>query len=1833
MSEPPSIPSNPPRTLWRNLVELLRSRAAAEPERLAYRFLLDGESDEALVTYAELDRGARTAAARLQGATAAGERALILCQPGLNYVTAYFGCLYAGVVAVPVYAPHATRLERAVEKLRGIVRSCRPATLLTTAAYVPWAEALLLGDADFRGLRLVAVDALPAEAEAEWQPPAVEAETLAFLQYTSGSTAEPKGVMVSHGNLLHNLEMIRRGFGVGRDSSIVSWLPPYHDMGLIGGILQPLYAGAPATLMSPMQFLQRPLRWLAAVSRYGATISGGPNFAYDLCVQKCSAEDIAGLDLHRWQVAFNGAEPIRAETLERFAAAFAGSGFRRQAFFPCYGLAEATLMVSCGSPASEERFAAAALERDAAIAMPAEEPAVRRLVGSGAPADGLQVVIADPQTAEPRGDDAVGEIWVAGPSVAHGYWGRPDESEATFAARLAGGDGPFLRTGDLGFLHGGELFVTGRRKDLIIVRGRNLYPQDVERTVEACHPALRSAAGAAFAVEVAGEERLVVVHELARSQRRAPAEEVVAAVRAAVGAEHDVAVHAVALLKPGTLPKTSSGKVRRRATRDLFLAGELETLGGWEATPADAAATDGATMGGAAEEPLDNAAAIARWLRARVAARLGILAEAIAIEAPAARVGLDSLQAVEMTHEIERALGLPLPMETFLGEASLEQLAADLHARLLDREATAEAATIAASASTAATASTAASSVATASAATTPSADHQPSRGQRALWFLHQLAPESAAYNIARTLVVRGPLDADALERAFQLLVDRHPALRTTFAAAPEGPRATIADRLELKIERVHAAEWNEAIVAARLVEEAERPFDLERGPLLRISLLARSRGEHLLLVVVHHIVADFWSLALLLDELRLAYPAIAAGEAVALPARGGDYRHYVAWQEGMLGGADGEQLFAWWRDRLAAPPADLELPIDHPRPRVQGFRGGVSSFVVEPDVVRQLAALARAEGVTFYTLLLAAFQTLLHRYTGQTDLVVGSPTTGRSRAGFADVVGYFVNPLPLRADLAGDPPFLDLLRRVHGGVLDAFAHQDYPFPLLVERLQPERAGGRHPYFQTMFALQKAARLDELGLTALELGDRAAEMPVGDLTFAAWPLEQRIAQFELVLTMGECGDGMLGSFEYDSDLFAAPTVERLASHFSNLLASIAAGPEQPLSSLELLGEDEWRRALVDWNDTRLEQPPATLHGLFAAQAARTPDAIAVLADDGRALTYGELDARASVLAHRLRALGVGPEALVGIAVERSFEMLVGLLAILEAGGAYVPLDPGYPRDQLRLMVEDARLELLLTQSHLAAAMGELGPRLLLLDGPDSGLLTREAAPPLPDDVTEDNLAYVIFTSGSTGRPKGVMATHRGVCNHLRWMQSALPLHAGDRMLQKYSFNFDASVCELFAPLLAGASLLLARPGAQADAAYLVELVATRGVTVLDLVPALLEVLLDEPGFAACNKLRRVVCGGEALSASLRRRFAERCRAYGIDAELYNAYGPTEATIGSTCGRCDCEASDTPGATTPIGRPIANTTVYLLDDRMQPVPVGARGELYIGGTGVARGYLHNPAATAERFVPDAFSRKPGARLYRTGDLGRHLADGSIELFGRRDDQVKVRGFRVEPAEVEAALLAHERVREAVVLAADAPAGGKQLVAYVVPRAGAAPLLPGELRAHLEGRLPRPLLPAAYAVLDGLPLAPGGKVDRRALLRLPVVPVDGEASYAPPRHAVDEVVAALWVELLGVPRVGIADEFFALGGHSLLATQLVSRVRQLFGVELPLRALFEAPTVAGLADAILAAETQPGRSEKIARAFQRVQGMSAEEAKRLLAQKRAQQAPLELAKEPA
>jgi amino acid adenylation domain-containing protein/non-ribosomal peptide synthase protein (TIGR01720 family) len=1702
--------------------EILESRAAQRGEHPAYVFLSYGETGvaEERFTYAELDARARAIGASLAAAGAGGERVALLLPPGPDFIASFFGCLYAGAVAVPALPP---RPRGADPRLSAICRDARPRVALTTAEKLPVLERAA---AEIPELAAAFRMALATEGTADWRRPDLHPETLAFLQYTSGSTSSPKGVMVSHGNLLHNEELIRRTFEQSSDSVVLGWLPLHHDMGLIGTVLQPLYTGSVCYLMTPGAFLQRPARWLEAISRYRATTSGGPNFAYELCVRKVGAAEREGLDLSSWEVAFNGAEPVRAGTLRRFAKAFAPCGFRAAAFRPCYGLAEATLLVSGWREEGEPRVCALdaeALERhevlDAGDALRSRE-----LVSCGL---GLQTVLAvDPESGDPCSPGRVGEIWVVGPSVAQGYWERPEETVATFGARLADGTGPFLRTGDLGFISEGEVFLTGRLKDLIILRGRNHYPQDLELTAERSHADLRAGGGAAFAIDLAGEERLVIVHEVARhavaGMDAGKTGEIAAAVRQAVAVEHEVSVAEVVLIRPETLPRTSSGKVRRRACRDLYLQGGLRVVGASRLLPA--IADEDPRSGSEVGSP--------DWLRRVFAAAARIDPGRVDPELPLSAAGLDSLAAVELKQTVEEAAGVSLSLEDLLEGMTLRELerrVAGGEALVRTREET--------------------------GVATDAAGEHPLSWNQRSLWFLHRLAPESSAYNIAGAARLVAS-SSEALGRALEALVDRHPMLRATFADTPGGPVQRVAERAAAGFEIVDAAGWSDAEVDARLHVEAFRPFDLAAGPLLRAVLLRRE-DEDFLAFAVHHVAADFWSMAVLARELG----TLVAGEIPPPPQA--LYTDFARRQERRLASPEGERLWEHWRECLAQVP-QLDLPTDRPRRPVRTLRGGARTLPPSPERAEAVHRLAAAQGCTPFVALLAAWQAVLSRWSGEESFLTGAPMAGRSAREWGEVVGYFVNLVPLRADLSGDPAAGELLARTRGTVLDALAHQDLPFALLTERLQPERDPSRPPLVAAMLTYEKAPAPELAALAAFAVGVPGVRLDLGGLVLESLPLAPPAAQLDLSLTAAEWDAGLAFSLQWDADLFDATTAGRMLGHLDRLLAGLAGmapADPRPVAELPLLGEAERHQVLAEWNDTAVSRFPGLLvHGLFEVQAARTPAAPAVTFQ-GKTLTYAELDARAGRLARHLRRLDCGPESRVGVALERSLDLIAVLLGVLKAGAAYVPLDPDYPRERLAFVLEDAAPQVLITETGLRAALPAApGTAVLCLDDEALGDAV-DQDPGAPDPGDDRQLAYVLYTSGSTGRPKGVGVPHRALVNFLGSMRRTPGFSPGERLLAVTSLSFDIAALEIFLPLTVGGCVELASREEAADGALLAARLRASGATVLQATPAAWRMLLDagwtgDPGL-------RALCGGEAMPRDLAASLAACAR------ELWNLYGPTETTVWSSAARVRPEEA----GPVSIGRSIAETQIHLLDRQLRTVPLGAPGELWIGGAGLARGYLGRPDLTAERFLPNPFASEPGGRLYRTGDLARHLPGGRMEVLGRIDHQVKVRGFRIELGEIEAVLAALPGVREAVVVVW-ADGSDPRLVAYVTGEPTAE-----ELRRSLRERLPESMVPAAFLTLPALPLTPNGKVDRKAL---PAPEWQrAEEGWLAPRTPVEEVLAGIWAEVLGLERVGMADHFFELGGHSLLATRVMSRLRGALGVEVPLRDLFAAPRLADFA----------------------------------------------------
>ncbi|MCC7367465.1 MAG: amino acid adenylation domain-containing protein [Chloroflexi bacterium] len=2442
---------------------MLRWRAEHQPEARAYTFLVDGESVEATLTYADLDRKARAVGAYLQARGAVGERVVLVCPPGLEYTAAYWGCLYAGAIAVPSYPP---RLTRTTDALLAIIRDSGASIALTTAQTVEAVSRDLARAPDLAHLTLTTVEALTEEATAErrhdasdWRHPGVGRESLAFLQYTSGSTGTPKGVMVSHGNLIANMTAAWDVVAMRPDSRPLSWLPPYHDMGLISGVIHPIFVGLNGLLMTPAAFIQRPARWMKAISHYGVTHTGGPPFAYDYCLRKIAPEQLAGVDLSTWTTAYVGAEPIRVATLRQFAERFGPYGLRSSALYPCYGMAEATLMVSGGphisTPVALE-VEPAALERG--TVQPAQGDAARPLAGCGQPLDDTTVVIADPErlTGCPAGQ--VGEIWVSSPAVALGYWNQPEVSAATFRAhRSDTGDGPYLRTGDLGFLHDGQVYVTGRHKDLIILKGKNHYPQDIEATVERSHPALRPAGVAAFSVDDAQGEQLVVVQEIeAAYARRLDADAVTGAIRAAVAQTHDAPLAAVALVRPGSILKTSSGKIRRRACRQAFLDGTLSTVAVWSQPGFDpvrmAASPDGKSDTTTSDltdlddtsEPQPSTEEIGRWLVERVAAALQVGPGAIDVREPFVRYGLTSVEAVGLSGELEAWLGRRLPPTVAYDYPSVEALARrlgpewteeapeplapppaadepiaivgvgcrlpgadgpdalwrllhdgvdaisevpadrwsveDLHDpdadapgkivartggfldrvdgfdadffRIAHREATrmdpqqrlllevcwealedagqvvdrlagsqtgvfmgicssdyarlhigsgavdeidaysgtgvassiavgrisyllglngpnlavdtscssslvavhlacqslrggesslalaggvnlilapetslfltkahalapdgrcktfsaaadgygrgegcgvvvlkrlsdaradgdrvlaiirgsavnhdghtngltapngpAQEAVVRAALARAgvapadvtyieahgtgtplgdpievqalgavlgagrpagrpvalgsiktnighlegaagvagllkvvasldhgqipphlhlerpspyipwaelpfeaptrltpwtgvegrriagvsafgfsgtnahvvvegdgskdgrrASASSAEPLVLPISARTpaalrafadayrtylgpagssdalediaytaclrrahhpcrlavvgatreelvraldaylrgeqhpglhvgaevgqagtvvtqTPHAlaasyvrgehvlwttlfpdggrcvrlprypwqrerfwiDSRPtearrdapppepavettalpdldlvafltdavaqslgrpatridadqpltdlgldslmamdlrnsvlrrlgvqlpltvflqgpsirdlsdvlvglqqgraseagpagaldvrpgepagddggllplSSGQQALWLTQKLAPSSTAYHILFASRLTGPLDAAAMETAVHQLVARHESLRTGYLLAEDGrPFQRIDPTGHAAFAVLPADSLSDSELRARIAADADTAFDLEQGPLLRVTVYRRGPNGYVLALVVHHIAVDFWSVEVLVGELRALYEAASLRQPAVLPEPT-PYSAFVRWQASLLAGPDGARLWAYWRRKLSGDLPVLSLPTDRPRPRVQTSRGALHDFTLSADLTVRLHRMARAEGATLYATLLAAYAAVLGRHTGQQDILIGSPMAGRGQADLARTVGYLVNFLPLRLDLTGGPSLRDLVRQARDTLLEALDHQDFPFSLLVERLQPTRDPGITPLVQTLFIWYRS------GLLEGAPGD--ADTP--GLELLTW--EQRGAPYDLMLLMSEVRGQLVGRLQYNADLFDADTMARLATHLGRLLESALADADRPVAEARMLTGAERVQQLYGWNDTAAPySSDACLPDLFEAQAARTPDAPAVIHGSDR-VTYRELNRRANGIARRLRALGVGRDILAGICLRRTPTLVAAILGVLKAGGAYVPLDPAYPPARVATMLDDARPAVVLAEQATVGALdGEAGgAACLLLDdlGPDSD--ADEANP--SRHGSPDDLAYVIYTSGSSGQPKGVMVPHRGPVALAAWAHEQVGAELLRGTLASTSVCFDLSVFELFAPLTVGGAVILVD-----SILHLPTAPAADRVTLVNTVPSALGALLRDYRLPA--SVRAVALAGETLPNALAQAAYQQP---GVEA-VYNLYGPTEDSVYSTWALIERGANHEP----TIGRPLPNRRAYILDDARQPVPLGVPGELYLGGVGVARGYLQQPTLTAERFLTDPFADDPDGRMYRVGDRARFRADGAIELLGRVDRQLKVRGFRIEPDEIEAALLRHPSVEQAAVIARPDHQGVAQLVGYVVARRNAIeetrdaePPTISELRRFLARTLPDYMTPSALVWLDELPRTPSGKIDRRALPEPSGNRPSLDVTYEPPRTVAEATLAAIWSEVLQVERVGIHDSFFDLGGASFASIAVAARANA-EGIPLTADLLFAYPTIAALSE--LAA--QPG-----------------------------------------
>jgi amino acid adenylation domain-containing protein len=1353
----------------------------------------------------------------------------------------------------------------------------------------------------------------------------------------------------------------------------------------------------------------------------------------------------------------------------------------------------------------------------------------RGAIPIGRPIANTEIYILDEQL-QPAAAGEAGELYIGGAGVGRGYLNLPDLTAEKFIAHPFNSkeNARLYRTGDWArFRADGQIEFLGRHDNQVKLRGFRIELGEVE-AVLARHPAIRE--GAVLAREERSGNKRLVAYFVPRAT--APS---VSELRDFLAAHLPDYVVPSAFVQMPALPLTPNGKIDRRALPEPDES-RPELAINYEAprTPSESRLAE-------------------IWSEVLRLKPVGIRDNFF-------ELGGHSLLATQIVSRARREFKTELPLRALFEAPTVAEMAERIEATsVTDYHLTIPKLS-----------------------AGEQHRDRGPlSFAQQRLWFLDQLQPGSASYNIRRAFRVTGALDVEKFQRAIDAIVARHEILRTRIVSNEGRPMQVIAPFMQAAVEvtdisSLPAAEREiEALVLAKA--EGQRAFDLATGPLFRIKLIKLSDDAHLLLLSVHHSIGDGWSIGLLLGELANLYHAYSAGVNADLPPLQIQYADFAVWQRQWLQGDVLERKLVYWRAQLEDLPASLDLPADYSRPLVQSFRGAQESLVLPQALSNAIKTLSQQEGVTLFMTLLAAFQTLLFRHSGQDDIVVGSPIAGRTMIETERLVGSFVNTLVLRGDLSGDPSFRELLRRIREVALGAYTHQDVPFEKLVEDLHPDRSPDRSPLFQVMFALQNTP---------------VAELPMNGLKLTPLKLGSTTAKFDLTLDITEEADGLHASLEYNTDLFAPETINRLLAHFEVLLGGVVADPSQRITALPLLTEAERKQLLFDWNAGAAEFPAdACVQKLFEAWAEKNPQAIAAVFGDER-ITYGELNRRANQLAHYLRKQGVGPEVLVGISVERSLEMLVAIIGVLKAGGAYLPLDPMYPRDRIEFMLEDSGVALVLTQRRLVDQLPNNTAKLICLDSDWNAIAAESEENPLTESTPED-LAYVIYTSGSTGKSKGVMVTRASLANaYLAW-EKAYGLQSIRSHLQMASFSFDVFTGDLVRALCSGAKLVLCPQELLLSPKELYGLMRKEEIEAAEFVPVVLRPLiqhLDETN-QSLDFMKLVIAGSDTWYSDEYRRLLRFC---GPRTRLINSYGLTEATIDSTYFESDGLDLET-GALVPIGRPFANTRIYILDEQLQPSPVGVAGELFIGGAGVARGYLKRPELTMEKFIADPFSNGKQARLYRTGDWARYRADGQIEFLGRRDNQVKVRGFRIELGEVEAVLARHPAIKESVVVAREERTGTRRLVAYFVPR-DEAPTV-SEMRSLVSAQLPEYMVPSTFVELAAMPLTANGKINRRALPEPDDARPDLASGYEAPRTPIELKLAEIWSEVLQVESVGANDSFFELGGHSLLATQVVSRVRRAFEIELPLRSLFETPTVARLAETICQLELDAAEDEEL------------------------------------
>ncbi|MCF8479669.1 MAG: amino acid adenylation domain-containing protein [Rhodospirillum sp.] len=1670
--------------------------AANRPTDTAFEFAAAGDELHR-ISYGELDLRVSSLAAKLLATPRRDTRALIVCPPGFDYIVALLACFRGGIAAIPAYPP-ASRTH--IPRLAAIINDSRAGLVIVDGpnAYQNWLDYASSLPAGVSGIEIVSIQDASrgggVEKTCDPDASAVSDADIALIQYTSGSTGIPKGVLLTRAQITANLEMIRERFSLTKADHGALWLPPYHDMGLIGGVLAPLHVGFPALLMTPSSFVRNPLKWLHFISEKKATVAGGPDFGFVRCVNQLERQPDISLDLSSWKVAFTGAEPIRSSTLKAFSRAFDRFGFSEKAFLPCYGLAEATLIVSGASRDEGPTGREVSIEglHNGTVLPPSDDRDGRTLIGCGWPANGLDVKIVAPKDSRGLPPLQVGEIRIRGPSVSKGY---ANGHNACFMASVDGDQEPFLATGDLGFIdERGELFVCGRKSDLIIIRGRNVYPQDAEVAAERAIDA--SGAAAAFSIDTGESEKLVVLREIPRRLDMAP-ERVLAALRAAIFEAVGVQADEIALIKPNALPRTTSGKIRRRECGRLYQSGGFSPIR--------------TSRSGGGDIEIDGTEAI-EILKAVIADVLGIPVESVNAEEPATYAGLDSLGAILVCEKLSSAFGINLAPDRLIGDEPLSAL--PMEARPED-------------------------ALGPAHPAEEPTRPFDLSVGQKAIWHQHCLGA-GTAFNLPLALTLTDDLNIAALRKAIDTLISRHPSLRTSFGLVTGEPRQRVLSPEEIPtgLEVIATEGMDDPMLLKRLYDEANKPLDLARGQVFRCCLLAPENRAATLLLVAHHIISDAWSLNLLAREVVEDYASLASGAGGPIRSADGGMAFVVAAEKAFVSSEDGTAMLEAWAEHLSDAPPDTAIPMDFPREQHQTFAAASIRVHLSDHESAALRDIARRERTTLFVVIAAAISSALSRLSGSAEVVLGASLACRGKSQLRDIVGLVMNPVALRIPTGVNLTFTDIIRAAHAALARARARAEVPFASVVKRIGLSGSASGPPLFQTLVTLHQVDRLErELGRSRWAMGD----------------IPQSGAQVDLMFDIYDRGDSIGWTMRYLPRLFTGTTANRISETVGLVLNALLKDRETEHAAVDIVGAADM--ALLHAKSTAVTMGSIGLVDAISRHAARDGERIAVSsATEG--VTYQRLlrkaEAWRTCLQRHTDARSARP---VGLLLEKSADYVAAFLGGLMAGAPVVPIARDLPPDHIKSILEQSGADCVITRPE---TLGLIPETCQALTEPDDGP-TCATPPPLPPK----RLAYVMFTSGSTGKPKGIGVEIASLEATVVAFAHLLGMTAEDVLVSTSSLSFDISILEIFLPLYAGGHLVLGRDGIMAEPESVTDILSRTGATYLQATPSTLSGLADS---ATSHPNLTILCGGEPATPGLFARLAKIC------GRVLNVYGPTETTIWSSFA----DATHDPDP--PLGRPLPGERLHVLNEHLIPVPVGAEGELYIAGTGVARGYIRDPMRTAEKFMPDPFSAEPGQRMFRTGDLVRIRADGSIEFRGRLDRQLKIRGFRIEPEGIDAVLARHAALARSVTTATG-DGVNRMLVSILEVREGHA-LDHDELRSYLARRMPAHAVPSTFRIVDKIPLSSRGKIDVKAALAQPGRTLSSARGIEPVTRTEIEL-AAIWREALGGDDIRAEDNFFSLGGHSLLAHRVVLQIRSRLRRDVTVAELFAHPRLRDLA----------------------------------------------------